>query len=64
MITADNNILTKVNGTGIGYPMRTNDGMINPEKHRPNPRADSYSLYLNFVANQVLNNILPKNKLR
>lgn len=28
-----------------------------------NPRADSFSLYLNFVADTILKNILPKSKL-
>lgn len=34
-----------------------------PESGKPNPRADSYSLYLNYVANQVLINLLPKARL-
>jgi len=60
IITADNGLLTKTFGTGLAYPMRTNDGMIVPEAGKSNPRADSYSLYMNYVADRILQNILPK----
>jgi hypothetical protein len=30
-MTADNGILTKTFGSGIAYPLRTNDGMIIPD---------------------------------
>jgi len=55
--------LTKTFGTGIAYPLRTNDGMIIPDGGKANPRADSFTLYLNFVADKILQNVLPKNKL-
>jgi hypothetical protein len=48
---------------GIAFPIRTNDGMVIADKNKANPRADSYSLYLNWVAKTVLDNILPKSKL-
>lgn len=66
LLTADNAILTKTFGTGIAYPLRTNDGMVIPDSttaNKGNPRADSYSLYLNFVADTILKQILPKSKL-
>ena len=63
IITSDNGILTKTFGTGLAYPLRTNDGMVIPDSKKVNPRADSYSLYLNFVADRILQNILPKSKL-
>jgi hypothetical protein len=53
----------KTFGTGLAYPMRTNDGMIIPNAGKANPRADSFSLYLHFVADRILQNILPKSKL-
>jgi hypothetical protein len=65
-LTADNGILTKTFGTGIAYPLRTNDGMVIPDftaAQKGNPRADSFSLYLNFVADTILKNILPKSKI-
>jgi len=43
--------------------MRSNDGMMIPNSGKANPRADSFSLYLFFVANQILTNLLPKTKL-
>jgi len=43
--------------------MRTNDGMTQPDSQKLNPRADSFSLYMNFVANTVLGNLIPKWKL-
>ena len=65
-MTADNGLLTKTFGSGIAYPLRTNDGMIVPDATtaaKGNPRADSFSLYLNFVADTILKSILPKSKL-
>ena len=50
-ITSDNMILTHTFGSGLAYPLRTNDGMIVSEAGTVNPRADSFSLYSNFVAN-------------
>ena len=44
--------------------MRTNDGVINKQDmDKPNPRADSFSLYLNYVAQQLMMNIHPRSKL-
>ena len=63
IITNDNMILTKIFGSGLAYPLRTNDGMIVHEAGQPNPRADSFSLYMNFVANTMLSNLLPKTKI-
>jgi hypothetical protein len=56
--TADGCILTKTFGTGIAYPTRTNDGMQMSDGGRPKPRADSFSLYCNWVANRVLLSLL------
>ena len=53
----------KTFGTGLAYPVRTNDGMILPEAGKTNPRADSFSLYMNYVANTLLSNLLPKTRL-
>ena len=62
LVTADNNILTKTYGSGLAFPMRTNDGMMISNSGRPNPRADSFALYMNFVAKQMLSNLLPKTR--
>jgi hypothetical protein len=53
----------KTFGSGLAFPMRSNDGQMVPDKGKPNPRADSFSIYLNFVANTMLQNLLPKNRL-
>lgn len=37
--------------------------MVMPEFGKPNPRADSFSLYSNYVANTLLQNLLPKSKI-
>jgi len=63
VITSDNSLLAKVYGSGLAFPLRTNDGMVMPEAGKPNPRADSFSLYSNYVANTLLQNLLPKSKL-
>lgn len=60
---SDGSILTKVFGSGIAYPTTTNDGMIYPDPKQPYPKADSFSLYCNWVANRMLLNILPKTNL-
>jgi len=54
----------KTFGTGLAYPVRTNDGMVIPESGKANPRADSFSLYCNYVANTLLSNLLPKTRLQ
>ena len=51
LVTSDSNLLTKTFGSGLAFPMRSNDGMIIPDSGKLNPRADSFSLYLNFVTN-------------
>ena len=63
IITSDNGLLMKTFGSGLAYPVRTNDGMMIPEAGKVNPRADSFSLYMNYVANTVLSNLLPKGRL-
>lgn len=60
---ADGSLFTKTFGSGIAYPTRTNDGMMKPDGGKANPRADSFSLYHNWVANRVLMNLLPKTLL-
>jgi len=59
---ADGQVLTKVYGCGIAYPVRTKDGMMVSNPNMTNPRADSFSLYMNFVGDQILKNLLPKQK--
>lgn len=54
-------MLTKTFGTGIAYPTRTNDGMQSKDPLKPNPRADGFSLYCNWVANRVLQSLLQQN---
>lgn len=58
-------MLAKVFACGVGYPIRTQkDGgygeQLNPYK---NPKADSFSLYMNVVADTILKNLLPKTKI-
>ena len=59
----DGGVIGKVFGSGLAFPTRTNDGRIVPEVGHPNPRADSFSLYLNYVGTKVLDSLLPKSKL-
>ena len=59
----DGGSMWKIFGSGLAFPTRTNDGKIVPEKGKPNPRADSFSLYLNYVGTKVLDSLLPKSKL-
>ena len=60
---SDGSILTKSFGTGIAYPTVTNDGMMRADRDKVNHRADSFSLYCNWVANRILLNLLPKTQL-
>ena len=63
LITSDFQHMTKIFGSGLSYPLRTSDGMVVAETGKINPRADSFSLYMNHVANTMLLNLLPKSKL-
>ena len=63
IITSDNGLLVKTFGTGLAFPLRTNDGMVIGDPTKNNPRADSFALYLHFVADRILQNVLPKPKL-
>lgn len=63
MNVSDGSLLTKTFGSGIAYPTRTNDGMIRQDGAKPNPRADSFSLYCGWVANRILLNLIPKSLL-
>lgn len=59
----DGGSICKVFGSGLAFPTRTSDGKSLPEAGRVNPRADSFSLYLNYVGTKVLDSLLPKTKL-
>ena len=63
LITSDYMYCPKLFGSGLAYPLRTSDGMIVQEAGRLQPRADSFSLYMNHVGNTMLANLLPKGKL-
>jgi hypothetical protein len=58
-----NQVLTKVFACGVGFPVRTKDGVCSPKDSLKNPRADSFSLYMNAVGDLILKNLLPKKKL-
>lgn len=60
---ADGHVLSKCFACGIAYPIRTKDGRIVKDPNLSNPRADSFSLYMNYVGDMILRNILPKQKV-
>ena len=60
---ADGHVLTKTLACGIAYPVRTKDGMMANNPNMKNPRADGFSLYMNFVADTILKTLLPKSKM-
>ena len=64
IFTQNGAFLTKTFGIGLGFPTRTKDGMSRPEKGKQNPRADSFSLYYNWVGWRMVKNLLPKEKLK
>ena len=57
---ADGQVLSKCFAGGIAYPVRTKDGMVVNDPKNNNPRADSFSLYMNFVGDMILKGVLPK----
>lgn len=59
----DGRVLTKVFGSGIAFPTLTNDGMVRTDLGTKGHRADSFSLYSNWVANKILASTIPKNQL-
>ena len=60
---ADGHVLAKTFACGIAYPVRTKDGMMVNNPQINNPRADGFSLYMNFVGDTILKNIIPKAKM-
>lgn len=58
----DGHVLNKCLAAGIGYPVRTTDGITGDKKEHKSkhPRADGFSLYMNFVGDKVLRNFFPK----
>jgi len=62
VLLEDGQILAKVFACGLAYPVRTKDGMIVSDPKMSNPRADGFSLYMNFVGDQILKSLLPKAK--
>lgn len=59
----NNQVLTKVFACGVGYPVRTKDGSGISQDPFKNPRADSFSLYMNAVGDLLLKNMIPKKRL-
>ena len=60
---ADGQVLAKCFACGIAYPVRTKDGMLVTNPTTSNPRADGFSLYMNFVGDNILKNMMPKAKM-
>lgn len=60
---ADGQVLAKCFACGIGYPVRTKDGMMVTNPTVSNPRADGFSLYMNFVGDSILKSVVPKSKV-
>ena len=60
---ADGHVLGKCFACGIGYPVRTKDGMLVNNPTISNPRADGFSLYMNFVGDNILKSLVPKPKM-
>lgn len=63
IMLADGQVLSKCFACGIAYPVRTKDGMIVNNPSVSNPRADGFSLYMNFVGDNILKSIIPKTKM-
>lgn len=59
----DGQVLAKCFACGIAYPVRTKDGMLAANPSIKNPRADGFSLYMNFVGDQILKGVVPKTKM-
>lgn len=61
MLAEGNHVLTRVFACGVGYPVRTKEDHSKGNSNPTNwPRADSFSLYMNLVADNILKNMLPK----
>ena len=63
MMLADGNVLNKVLACGVGFPVRTKDGGPGNKDPSKNPRADSFSLYMQTVGEVLLKSLLPRKKL-
>jgi len=58
----DGSILTKCFACGVGFPVRTKDGVAGIKGEPTNPRADSFSLYMGSVGDILLKGVLPKKR--
>jgi hypothetical protein len=56
-------VLTKCFACGVGFPVRTKDGLAGIKGEATNPRADSFSLYMNTVAEMLMKNLIPKKRM-
>ena len=63
IMLADGNVLQKCFAFGVGFPVRTKDGGQGHKDPAQNPRADSFSLYMNTVGEMLLKSLLPKRKM-
>ena len=57
LIDEEGKAIERMFGLGVGYPQLTKD-LGNLHMYA---RADSFSLYMNFVGDILLRNLLPKN---
>ena len=63
IMLADGHVLQKCFAFGVGFPVRTKDGGKGNLDPSLNPRADSFSLYMNTVGEMLLKSVLPKRKM-
>lgn len=63
IVLADGSVLTKCFACGVGFPVRTKDGLAGTKGEATNPRADSFSLYMNTVGEILLKSIIPKKRM-
>lgn len=63
ILLEDGSVLTKCFACGVGFPVRTKDGLAGIKGEATNPRADSFSLYMNTVAEILMKNLIPKKRM-
>ncbi len=63
ILLEDGSVLTKCFACGVGFPVRTKDGLAGIRGEVTNPRADSFSLYMNTVAEMLMKSLIPKKRM-
>ena len=62
-VLEEGSVLTKYFACGVGLPVQTKDCLTGIRGEVTNPRADSFSLYMNTVTEILMKSLIPKKRM-